>query len=162
MSRHLTVAMCLLCACAAAQPARTAVRPANHAAPFAFRFAGGDVTAGTVPPAFVVRIPSANCSPTHGTFFACEGVLHEDPRLAEWSASLPPASYDARSLWLARNWIFARQGRPFANKELRTWFRKQPWYRPDPEWSESRMDENARAAIEVLQRLEAARSAAAQ
>jgi len=48
-----------------------------------------------------------------------------------------------KSRWelrLMRNAIFARYGRPFVKQELKDFFSKQPWYRPDPNWDDAKDD----------------------
>jgi prepilin-type processing-associated H-X9-DG protein len=41
---------------------------------------------------------------------------------------------NSKQIWLMRNAIFARRGRPFLNPELRQYFGKQSWYHLDSTW----------------------------
>jgi len=44
-----------------------------------------------------------------------------------------------RDLRLLRNLIYARRGRPFKDKELREYFQRMEWYKPDPKFTEARL-----------------------
>ncbi|HEX6037376.1 YARHG domain-containing protein [Longimicrobium sp.] len=48
------------------------------------------------------------------------------------------SSYGCYELGLLRNAAYARHGRVFEKPEYRDYFARQPWYRPDPAFSDSR------------------------
>lgn len=130
-------------------------------APPSFRFDGGRVkvrSAGEVPPVVRVRAAVGQCvlseGKVQGTFFACLGVRHEDPTLERWFQEAPPHAYDARSLSLARNWLFAVTGRRFESPELRAFFEAKPWYREDATWTDARLGPEERRAVQVLRKAE--------
>ncbi len=73
--------------------------------------------------------------------------------IATWTSNRRVTDNDLRGygnwqLTLMRNEIYARKGRPFDNANIRAYFNRQPWYRPDRSFTESRLTnlENANAA----------------
>ena len=106
-----------------------------------------------LPPNVTIHYAGGPCAP--GAPFGCEGARADDPSLKAWAGAVVAGTYDARALALARNWIFARHGRPFKEPWLDAYFRKQSWYRPDAKYSDARLSPDDRAAIEALTRLAA-------
>lgn len=46
-----------------------------------------------------------------------------------------------KELTLMRNEIYARHGRPFKRRDLREYFLKKPWYKPDRSYRDSRLND---------------------
>lgn len=67
-----------------------------------------------------------------------------------------PESKSLEKLYLMRNEIFARHGRPFKTHELNTYFRSKDWYKLDLSYDDSRLSktELANAAIIKKEELE--------
>lgn len=140
----------------------------------AWSFSGGTLSfclQGNVPPRLGVEVPDAPCGfplcgseKTGGTcvdatqVFSCAGVLSEGGGLESWTKAATAGCYDARSLALSRNWLFARRGQTFKTPWLRDYFQHQPWYRPRPgtQVAESALEPEERKLLEVLKRLEGA------
>ena len=59
-------------------------------------------------------------------------------------------STDPWSLMLLRNEVFARHGRIFQDPELRRIFSERAWYKPDPAYEESRLNEIEAHNVRVL------------
>ncbi len=57
---------------------------------------------------------------------------------------------DLEELYLMRNEIFARHGRPFKTSELDTYFGSQDWYKRDRDYDDSRLSEVDRANIATI------------
>ncbi len=57
-------------------------------------------------------------------------------------------------LWMLRNSYFAKHGRPFRNYELHGFFMKQPWYKPNENFSESDLSENDKYNVQLIERVE--------
>jgi len=57
-------------------------------------------------------------------------------------------------LYLLRNEIFARHGRPFKTSELNTYFRSQEWYKLDLEYDDSRLSGTDIANVNIIKRRE--------
>lgn len=56
--------------------------------------------------------------------------------------SLKPEQLKGCSIWdlmIARNGIYARHGRPFSHRMLRSYFHSWPWYQPDAAYSDARL-----------------------
>ena len=61
-------------------------------------------------------------------------------------------------LWLMRNEIYARRGRPFKTYELHVHFMSKPWYRPNLDYSDRLLTRTERANADlILQREQALR-----
>lgn len=50
-------------------------------------------------------------------------------------------------LTIMRNEIYARHGRPFKREDLQDYFNKKPWYRVDPNYTDSRLNEYERKNV---------------
>jgi len=59
-------------------------------------------------------------------------------------------------LRLLRNEIYARHGRQFKSADLRKYFSKQPWYKPDPQFKGSRLSEEERELAYKILKIEQA------
>ncbi|MEI8202750.1 MAG: YARHG domain-containing protein [Bacteroidota bacterium] len=64
------------------------------------------------------------------------------------------AHYSKERLRLMRNEIFARHGYLFKDENLKLFFEQRSWYRPDPAFSEKKLNKYEIALIELLKRLE--------
>lgn len=60
-------------------------------------------------------------------------------------------SFTAAELRLKRNEVFARRGRVFKSDDLRAHFGKQPWYKPDPAYSDARLTAEDKVELELIQ-----------
>jgi hypothetical protein len=60
----------------------------------------------------------------------------------------------ARDLRLLRNMIYARRGRPFKGKDMREYFSRMEWYKPDPKYTEARLTRIDHRNIKVVQSVE--------
>ena len=58
--------------------------------------------------------------------------------------------FSARHLTLVRNAVYARYGRIFQDSELKAYFSKQPWYRPNSEYRDSMLSETERKNTEFI------------
>lgn len=61
---------------------------------------------------------------------------------------------DPATLRILRNTVFARHGRKFESPDLADYFAKQPWYKPDAAYSDSRLTEDDKFEIELIQEFE--------
>ncbi len=64
--------------------------------------------------------------------------------IATWTSNKRVTDNDLRGygnwqLTLMRNEIYARKGRPFNNRDVRSYFLRQSWYRPDNNFTEGRL-----------------------
>jgi hypothetical protein len=57
---------------------------------------------------------------------------------------------DLEELYLMRNEIFARHGRPFKTSELDTYFGSQDWYKRDRDYGDSRLSQVDRANVDTI------------
>jgi len=57
-------------------------------------------------------------------------------------------------LRVLRNTVFAKHGRSFRSADLQAHFSSQPWYRPDPAYSDERLTAEDRSCVERIGRLE--------
>ena len=87
-----------------------------------------------------------------------ETILRVENRLREEIAKKPKTADDFSGLFtedlrLLRNEIYARHGRIFKTKLLNDYFSEQPWYKPDPNYSDSMLtaieSENLKAIKEA-------------
>ncbi|MFB6319870.1 DUF3160 domain-containing protein [Saccharicrinis sp. FJH54] len=53
-------------------------------------------------------------------------------------------------LWILRNSIFAKYGRPFKTYELHAFFMKQPWYKPNQEYKQSDLSDIDRYNVNLI------------
>lgn len=60
----------------------------------------------------------------------------------------------AWDLLISRNYIFARNGRPFQTKELRDYFLTWPWYHPDPNYHDGLLNDIERANASLIMQVE--------
>lgn len=67
---------------------------------------------------------------------------------------------DPAALRVRRNTVFAKHGRMFKSQDLKEHFNKQPWYKPDPAYTDARLTPEDKIEIELIQQLEAQASAA--
>ncbi len=86
----------------------------------------------------------------------CSANHHRSSAMKYWlGTSVATGRFDARSLSLARNWIYARHGQVFRTQWLKEYFAAQPWYCPSGEVPEGALDDDERAAVRLLRELEA-------
>jgi hypothetical protein len=64
------------------------------------------------------------------------------------------SAIDVGRLRILRNTVFARHGRVFKSEDLREHFAKQPWYKPDPSYSDARLTPEDRVEIQLIQERE--------
>lgn len=57
-------------------------------------------------------------------------------------------------LWLMRNEIYARHGRPFMNYELHNYFMSSGWYRPNDKYNDKMLSKTEMANISAIQKKE--------
>ncbi len=72
-------------------------------------------------------------------------VIHAQTIIPVPDKKLTQAAIENKSiheLWLMRNSIFAKHGRPFKTYELHAIFMKQSWYKPNPEYDKSMLSAN--------------------
>jgi hypothetical protein len=58
-------------------------------------------------------------------------------------------------LKLLRGIVFGRHGRIFKDWEIKTYLRERDWYKPDPEFQNSRLNETERRNLDLIRELEA-------
>jgi hypothetical protein len=58
-------------------------------------------------------------------------------------------------LSLLRGVIFGRHGRVFKERDIQAYLKDQPWYKPDPNFSNSALSDNERANLDLIRELEA-------
>jgi hypothetical protein len=63
-----------------------------------------------------------------------------------------------RRLKLLRNEIYARQGYIFESPELMEYFRSMPWYKPDPNFTETLFSNIDKQNVELIKKYEAAKN----
>lgn len=71
----------------------------------------------------------------------------------DYTKPLDPAILTEKTLselWLMRNEIFARHGRPFKTYELHHYFMATGWYQPDKNYSESRLSQIEQENVERI------------
>lgn len=61
---------------------------------------------------------------------------------------------DLETIYLMRNEVFARHGRPFKNKELFVHFNALPWYKQDMDYTDARLSSVDKKNIQLLLKLE--------
>ena len=54
-----------------------------------------------------------------------------------------------------RGIVFGRHGRIFKDREIRSYLEEQPWYKPNPNFSNSMLNETERANLDLIRELEA-------
>jgi hypothetical protein len=60
-----------------------------------------------------------------------------------------------RDLWILRNMIYARRGRPFRSSILLTYFANTDWYHPDETYNDARLRRVDRQNLRLIQSVEA-------
>ena len=63
-------------------------------------------------------------------------------------------------LWelkLLRGLVFGRHGRVFKDRDIQLYLKEQPWYKPNPNFSNSKLNETERANLDLIREFEAAR-----
>jgi len=58
-------------------------------------------------------------------------------------------------LSLLRGVVFGRHGRVFKERDIQAYLKDQPWYKPDPNFSNSALNETERANLDLIRELEA-------
>ncbi|HEX3557809.1 MAG TPA: YARHG domain-containing protein [Pyrinomonadaceae bacterium] len=58
-------------------------------------------------------------------------------------------------LSLLRGVVFGRHGRVFKERDIQAYLKEQPWYKPDPNFSNSALNETERANLDLIRELEA-------
>jgi hypothetical protein len=61
-------------------------------------------------------------------------------------------------LRLLRNEVFARHGRTFSSSDLQRHFGRQPWYKPDPGYSDAALSKAERALVDRIEAVERSQS----
>ncbi|HXG65867.1 MAG TPA: protein kinase, partial [Blastocatellia bacterium] len=120
---------------------------------------GGNATSGS-------NVPSVNTNPTNpmananigldtgaglpANAQAIEGKIVRGTLINEAEiAGIAPAN-----LRILRNAVYARHGRTFDSPELQSYFNSRPWYRPNPNYSDSSLTDNDRANVSLLKAAE--------
>lgn len=62
---------------------------------------------------------------------------------------------DAWELKLARGLVFGRHGRVFADRDIQNYLKEQSWYKPDPNFQNSVLNERERDNLDLIRELEA-------
>jgi hypothetical protein len=62
---------------------------------------------------------------------------------------------DLWSLKLLRGVVFGRHGRVFKDRDIQGYLKEQAWYKPDPNFSNSALNETERANLDLIRELEA-------
>ena len=88
-----------------------------------------------------------------------ETILRVENRLREEIAKKPKTADDFSGLFtedlrLLRNEIYARHGRIFKTKILNDYFSEQPWYKPDPNYSDSMLTAIESANLKAIKEAE--------
>jgi hypothetical protein len=60
------------------------------------------------------------------------------------------AGLSARELTLLRNTVYARHGRPFQDPQLRAYFAKQPYYKPNPAYNDAYLPPDEKALAQKI------------
>jgi len=63
---------------------------------------------------------------------------------------------DLWSLKLLRGVVFGRHGRIFKDRDIQAYLKEQAWYKPNPNFSNSMLNENERENLDLIRELEAA------
>jgi hypothetical protein len=88
----------------------------------------------------------------------------QGPLLRDWEnfdfakQAIQPAQIKRLSLEdlkLLRGLVFGRHGRIFKDPEIRNYLRERPWYRPDPEFRNSSLNETERRNLDLIRESEA-------
>jgi hypothetical protein len=82
-------------------------------------------------------------------------LLRVENRLRESIALKPVAVEELSGLYIEdlrvlRNEIYARRGRVFKSKDLNEYFIAQPWYKPDPNYSDAALTDIEKANLKVI------------
>jgi hypothetical protein len=64
----------------------------------------------------------------------------------------PLELWDLRML---RGVVFGRHGRVFKDRDIQTYLKEQPWYKPDPNFSNTMLNDAERASLDLIRELEA-------
>jgi hypothetical protein len=62
------------------------------------------------------------------------------------------------SLWdlqMLRGVVFGRHGRVFKDRDIQSYLREQPWYKPNPAFTNAQLNETERANLDLIRELEA-------
>ncbi|MCA1621569.1 MAG: YARHG domain-containing protein [Acidobacteria bacterium] len=62
---------------------------------------------------------------------------------------------DLWDLKKVRGIVFGRHGRVFTDRDIQGYLKEQAWYKPDPDFSNSRLNANERAGLDLIRELEA-------
>jgi len=54
-----------------------------------------------------------------------------------------------------RGVVFGRRGRVFKDREIQSYLKEQPWYKPDPNFSNASLNQTERANLDLIRELEA-------
>jgi hypothetical protein len=105
--------------------------------------------------------PSLQCSPTDNAARPAQpsdraqsGCVFPDSS----SRALSSQDLEGKSqkeLWYGRNEIYARHGYNFQSKELNDHFQQQSWYKPDPDFKDSDLNQTERDNIAAIRNQEA-------
>ena len=110
--------------------------------------------------------PKAMCTPdcrlltvysfdeVQANYCALCGAHDEMACTLDWPTSDVPSC----EIWdYYRNCIYATYGRPFEKEQWKQAFGSQPWYRPDPGYSDAKLSAMAKANVDEAQRRKAAK-----
>ena len=79
--------------------------------------------------------------------------------------SIKPAQiqkFEIHELKLLRGLVFGRHGRVFKDSVIKFFLEEQPWYKPNPEFSNSMLNDTERRNLDVIRIAEAAKHATIQ
>jgi hypothetical protein len=65
---------------------------------------------------------------------------------------------DLWDLKKVRGIVFGRHGRVFTDRDIQGYLKEQPWYKPDPNFSNSRLNATERANLDLIRELEAGKN----
>ena len=68
------------------------------------------------------------------------------------------AQLQERDLWdlkMLRGVVFGRHGRIFKDRDIQQYLKEQAWYKPDPNFSNSMLNQTERANLDLIRELEA-------
>ena len=64
------------------------------------------------------------------------------------------ALFSKSNLRFIRNVVFARKGRSFTSEDLTRFFKRQPWYKPDPGYKDEKLTAKDKAFLKAIQQQE--------
>jgi hypothetical protein len=99
----------------------------------------------------LVVLAAAACPAQSDEFKKLEAVDYSKQRVRREQLK----DLDLWDLKLLRGLVFGRHGRVFKDRDIQSYLKEQPWYKPDPNFSNSMLNEAERASLDLIRELEA-------